>query len=345
MTEVWKVDATSTDLEKTKEIQDAAKLLQEGEVVAFPTETVYGLGANALSNESVAKIFEAKGRPSDNPLIVHISDLEQIDQVICCVPYTARKLTEAFWPGPLTVILPKSEEVAEKVTAGLDTVAVRMPSHPVAQALINAAGVPIAAPSANLSGKPSPTSAGHVLEDMNGRIAGLVDGGPTGVGVESTVVDTTSGQVVLLRPGGITREQLEEVLGDKVIDPSPTDEGGAPKSPGMKYRHYSPKAPVQLVPGGPAEVVELLKTAKTEGKSVGVLATEESAQMYQELADVVSVAGSRDNLATIASGLYNALRNFDHYQLDIIYSETFPAEGIGEAIMNRLTKASGSEPK
>jgi L-threonylcarbamoyladenylate synthase len=343
MTEVWKVDATSADLKNTKEIQDAAKMLQEGEVVAFPTETVYGLGANALSEEAVAKIYEAKGRPSDNPLIIHISNLEQIDEVICCMPYTARKLTDVFWPGPLTVILPKSEDLNYKVTGGLETVAVRMPDHPISKALIEVAGVPIAAPSANLSGKPSPTEAGHVLEDMDGRVAGIVDGGPTGVGVESTVIDTTSGQVVLLRPGSITRAQLEEVLGDKVIDPSPADSEGAPKSPGMKYRHYSPQAPLQLVPGGPEELQKLITAAKAEGKAVGVLATEESAPAYRELADVVSVAGERSNLETVAHSLYNALRNFDHFELDVIYSEVFPAEGIGEAIMNRLTKAAGSK--
>ncbi|MGV3488730.1 MAG: L-threonylcarbamoyladenylate synthase [Tuberibacillus sp.] len=342
-TKVWKIDADRPNLAASKDIEEAAAFIRDGELVAFPTETVYGLGANALSEEAVKKIYEAKGRPSDNPLIVHISELDQMKRIAREVPDAAEKLIKAFWPGPLTVIVPVSDAVAETVTAGLDTVGIRMPSHPVSQALITAAGVPIAAPSANLSGKPSPTEAEHVYEDMNGRIAGILDGGPTGVGVESTVVDTTSEPVTILRPGGITREQLESVLGEVSSDPALTQKDAAPRAPGMKYRHYSPKAPVQLVPAGLAEMKNLVAEAKSEGKSVGVLITEENADEFRNMADVISVVGNRTNLETVAQGLYNALRRFDHYNIDIIFSETFPAEGIGEAIMNRLSKAAGGK--
>ncbi|WP_027724004.1 L-threonylcarbamoyladenylate synthase [Tuberibacillus calidus] len=342
LTKIWRVDPTAGNLEENAGIQEAATYIRDGEVIAFPTETVYGLGANALSDNAVKKIYEAKGRPSDNPLIVHISDFQQAERVARSIPDAAEKLMKAFWPGPLTVIVPAADAVAKTVTAGLKTVGLRMPKHPVARALISAAGVPIAAPSANLSGKPSPTEASHVYEDMNGRIAGILDGGPAGVGVESTVVDTTQDLVTILRPGGITREQLEAVLGKVASDPALKDKKAQPKAPGMKYRHYSPKAPVELVSGGLQELKQAVARAKETGLTVGVLTTTENANVFKNLADVISVAGTRADLATVAQGLFHALRRFDHYDLDIIFSETFPAEGIGEAIMNRLNKAAGS---
>ncbi|MED4163311.1 L-threonylcarbamoyladenylate synthase, partial [Halalkalibacterium halodurans] len=243
----WIVDNNQHINKNSNEIKEAALWIKKGELVALPTETVYGLGANALSDEAVQKIFIAKGRPSDNPLIVHISRKEQLLRLVSHIPDSANLLINAFWPGPLTIIFPKGEEVSTVVTAGLDTVAVRMPSHPVAQALIEAANVPIAAPSANRSGKPSPTSAAHVLADLRGKIAGVVDGGPTAEGVESTVIDCTTTPPILYRPGGVTREQLEAVLGPIRIDPALLGNAEQPKSPGMKYTHYAPEGELTLV--------------------------------------------------------------------------------------------------
>lgn len=222
-------------------------------MVAFPTETVYGLGANALSDEAVNKIYEAKGRPSDNPLIVHISKMEDVDKYVEEIPEQAKKLMNAFWPGPLTVILKVKQGIlSNKVTAGLPTVGIRMPNHPVALALIEASGLPIAAPSANLSGKPSPTKFQHVYKDLNGKISGIVDGGETGVGVESTVIDCTEPIPVILRPGGTTREEIEGIIGSVGMDRQVKEEVEKPKSPGMKYTHYAPAAPMYLVDGSSA---------------------------------------------------------------------------------------------
>ncbi|WP_099360894.1 L-threonylcarbamoyladenylate synthase [Fredinandcohnia onubensis] len=339
-TKQWVVDKHEQNLESYPQIKEAAELLQENEVVAFPTETVYGLGANALSDEAVAKIYAAKGRPSDNPLIVHISTMEQLHIIAQDISGQAERLIEEFWPGPLTLVLKKKENaVASKVTAGLETVAVRMPSHPVALALIAATGLPLAAPSANLSGKPSPTLAKHVADDLTGKIAGVLDGGATGVGLESTVLDCSGEVPIILRPGGVTKEQLEEVCGVVEVDQAILKEDEAPKSPGMKYKHYAPTAPLTIVNGSMEFIQSLVKEKQAEGLKVGVLTTTEREKNYS--ADKIIACGSREDLETVANRLYDVLRLFDESNVDVIFSESFPSEGIGQAIMNRLTKAAG----
>lgn len=338
---MWVVDNVVERKKYYPQLQEAAKLLRENEAIAFPTETVYGLGANAMNDEAIAKIFEAKGRPSDNPLIVHIGTKSQLDGIVKEIPPVAEKLMEHFWPGPLTIILPRKEGISEKVTAGLHTVGVRMPDHPVALALIEEANVPVAAPSANRSGRPSPTLASHVYEDLNEKIAGIVDGGATGVGVESTVIDCTSAVPTILRPGGITKEQLEAVIGTVSLDPALKDEKEKPKSPGMKYTHYAPKAPLSIVEGSREFIQRLVDEKKEEGFKVGVLTTEEYQHVYN--ADVVLSCGVRSDLASVATKLYDVLRTFDASEVDVIFSESFPNEGIGNAIMNRLTKAAGHQ--
>lgn len=352
-TKVWSVDNNVENavenLRSCTQIVDAAQLLREDHAVAFPTETVYGLGANALSNAAVEKIFAAKGRPSDNPLIVHIATMEQLPTVAAAIPPKAQRLIEAFWPGPLTIILPKTDQVASLVTAGLDSVGVRMPDHPVALALIAAAGLPIAAPSANRSGRPSPTTAAHVLADLEGRVAGVVDGGATGVGVESTVIDVTVEPPVILRPGGVTREQLEEVIGPVEMDPS--FQAGAsetPRAPGMKYTHYAPEGEMWLAAGDDAirvreKMADMLREAKQHGRKTGVLATAETVDYWRAHpdADVVLSVGSRTNLGEVAQRLYAVLREFDRHQVQFIAGETFPRDGLGMAVMNRLEKAAG----
>ncbi|MCM3668780.1 L-threonylcarbamoyladenylate synthase [Mesobacillus maritimus] len=340
LTKLWKVDKNVDNLITYPQIRQAATLLMENHVVALPTETVYGLGGNAESDDAVAKIFAAKGRPSDNPLIIHIANQAQLANIVREIPEMANQLMEAFWPGPLTLIFNKQDgKLSEKATAGLSTVAVRMPDHPVALALIEASGLPIAAPSANLSGRPSPTTAGHVYDDLDGRIAGIVDGGPTGVGVESTVVDCTGDVPVILRPGGITKEQLEAVVGEVSTDPALADPEQAPKSPGMKYRHYSPNAPLYLVDGEVEDIQQLVDEKRAEGLKVGVMTTEENRERYQ--ADVIYPCGRRAQLESVAEALYDTLRAFNESNVDIIYGEIFPETGVGVAVMNRLTKASG----
>ncbi|MCC3356246.1 L-threonylcarbamoyladenylate synthase [Bacillus sp. REN16] len=339
-TKRWVVDKHQQNLESYPQIEEAARLLRKNEVVAFPTETVYGLGANALSDEAVAKIYEAKGRPSDNPLIVHISTIGQLHKIVQDIPKQAERLIEKFWPGPLTLVLKRKENAVSKiVTAGLETVAVRMPSHPVALALIAASGLPLAAPSANTSGKPSPTLANHVADDLTGKIAGILDGGATGVGLESTVLDCTGEVPVILRPGGVTKEQLEEVCGVIEVDKAILTEGEAPKSPGMKYKHYAPTAPLTIVNGRVEFIQSLVTEKQNDGLKVGVLTTAERENHYE--ADKIIACGSREDLESVASRLYDVLRLFDESGVDIIYSESFPNEGIGQAIMNRLTKAAG----
>jgi L-threonylcarbamoyladenylate synthase len=340
-TRFWTVDKNVDKLQSYPQIIQAAKMLTENEVVAFPTETVYGLGANAKSDQAARKIYEAKGRPGDNPLIVHISSRDQLDDIVKSVPPVAEKLMESFWPGPLTIIFEKKQDVlSEIVTAGLDTVAVRMPDHPVALNLIEASRLPIAAPSANTSGRPSPTTAEHVADDLEGKIAGIVDGGPTGVGVESTVLDCTEEVPVILRPGGVTHEQLEAVIGLVRHDASLKDKQAAPKAPGMKYTHYAPKSPFILVDGEPSFIQKIIDEKKAEGLKVGVFAAEEHKDMFQ--ADHVLAPGGYRDLPAVATGLYDCLRKFDQLDVDIIYGEVFPATGIGEAIMNRLMKAAGN---
>jgi len=337
-TKLWVVDKNDLNGSSYPHVKEAALLLRNNEVVAFPTETVYGLGANATSDTAVNKIFEAKGRPSDNPLIVHISNRKQLDDIAHEIPEIVDTLIEHFWPGPLTLVLrKKATYISERVTAGLETVAVRMPDHLVALAILEEAEIPVAAPSANLSGRPSPTTAGHVLNDLNGRISGIVDGGSTGVGLESTVLDCTEEIPVILRPGGITKEQLEIVCGQVSVDEALLKEGQAPKSPGMKYKHYSPKAPVTIIEGSQQFIQEVIKKKQSEGFKVGVLTTQEREGLYN--ADKVVICGSRTNLKKVATGLYDALRAFDESDIDYIFSESFPQEGIGVAIMNRLLKA------
>jgi L-threonylcarbamoyladenylate synthase len=341
-TKVWKVDKYVDNLENNPQIVDAAHFLKENEVVALPTETVYGLGGNAESDEAVAKIFAAKGRPSDNPLIIHIAEREQIHSFVSEIPEKAKVLMDAFWPGPLTIIFKKKEgALSAKATAGLASVGVRMPDHPVALALLKTCGLPIAAPSANSSGKPSPTKAEHVLEDLQGKIAGVVDGGATGVGVESTVIDCTEATPVILRPGGVTKEQLEAVIGDVHIDPALTSNASKPKAPGMKYQHYAPNAPLYLVEGSGQFLQVLVNEKKKEGFKVGVLTTEENVGEYQS--DIVIACGKRSVPDTVAAALYDTLRAFNHKKVDIIYSEVFPSTGVGHAIMNRLQKAAGNK--
>ncbi|MBM7662448.1 L-threonylcarbamoyladenylate synthase [Bacillus mesophilus] len=341
-TKKWVVDMVDNLSTSCPQIKEAAQLLRENEVVAFPTETVYGLGGNATSTEAVDKIFKAKGRPSDNPLIVHIADEEQLKDLVTDITETAKKLIDLYWPGPLTLILPaKVGAVSESVTAGLSTVAVRMPDHPVALALLKETGLPLAAPSANLSGKPSPTSANHVWNDLCGRIAGLVDGGVTGVGVESTVVDCTEEIPIVLRPGGITKEQIVQAVGKVGMDPALQKQDETPKSPGMKYTHYAPNAPLFIVKGSTSFLQTLVDVEMKEGKRVGILATDETVNNYR--ANVKLSCGSRTNLSTVANRLYEALRGFDEAELDLIYSESFSTVGIGEAIMNRLEKAAGHQ--
>ncbi|WP_335871466.1 L-threonylcarbamoyladenylate synthase [Bacillus sp. 2205SS5-2] len=339
-TKRWNVDTFVDKFIFYPQIVEAAQILRENDVVAFPTETVYGLGANALNNEAVSKIFTAKGRPNDNPLIVHIAKREQLDELVKQVPFAAEKLIEAFWPGPLAIILPvKAGVLSEKVTAGLETVAVRMPDHPIALSLIEAADVPVAAPSANSSGKPSPTTAQHVLDDLFGKIAGVVDGGETGVGVESTVVDCTTDIPTVLRPGGITMEQLEEVVGEITVDPSLQEGKGTPKSPGMKYTHYAPDAPLLLFEGDQEALQQAVNDLRAQGKKVGVLGTEETTETLEGAFGIS--CGNRSNPQTVAQKLYHTLRLFNEVDVDIILAEVFSKEGVGLAIMNRLEKAAG----
>jgi L-threonylcarbamoyladenylate synthase len=341
-TKVWKVDKYVDNLENNPQVVDAANFLRDNEVVALPTETVYGLGGNAESDLAVGKIFAAKGRPSDNPLIIHIAEKKQLSTFVTEVPDKAEVLMDAFWPGPLTIIFKKKKGVlAETATAGLSTVAVRMPDHPVALALLKSCGLPIAAPSANSSGKPSPTKAQHVMDDLNGKIAGVIDGGATGIGVESTVIDCTEAIPVILRPGGVTKEQLEAVLGEVRVDAALTDEAARPKAPGMKYQHYAPNAPLFMVSGTTKFLQRLIEEKRMEGLRVGVLTTEEQADVYE--ADVALACGKRADLETVAAALYDTLRRFNLEKVDVIYSEIFPNEGVGNAIMNRLQKAAGNK--
>ncbi len=339
-----------TKIAKIKDLSDpdllwAAELIKKGEIVAFPTETVYGLGADALDPQAVKKIYVAKGRPSDNPLIVHIASVEQLYEVAAAVPETAELLAERFWPGPLTMILPKSEKIPPEITAGLDTVAIRMPNHPVALELIRKSGLPIAAPSANLSGKPSPTSAKHVAKDLYGRIALILDGGETIVGLESTVLDLCGAIPTVLRPGGVTAEELRDVLGDVRIAAEISDNDEKPRSPGMKYTHYKPAADVLLFEGPAARVAEkmngMIARYKQQGRKAGLLVTSELAAMLDAGSCEIRLMGSRDDLPGIAANIFALLREFDETDVDIILAEGLPGQDIGMAIMNRLSKASG----
>ena len=344
--ETKRITVTDSDRIKEEELEEAARILREGGLVAFPTETVYGLGANALDEEAAKKIYAAKGRPSDNPLIAHISSPEELKPLAAEIPDMAKKLMDCYWPGPMTLVFKKTDLVPYGTTGGLDTVAVRMPSDPVAKTLIRLAGVPIAAPSANSSGRPSPTTADHVWQDMEGKIDMIVDGGPAGIGLESTIIDVTGPVAMILRPGAITIEMVRETLGEAEMDPAilgPMKEGEHPKAPGMKYRHYAPKAPLTLVEGEMDQVVKtinrLAREALKEGKKVGIICTDETRTCYP--AGMIQSIGIRAKEETVAHNLYAVLREFDDLGADVIYSESFPGDQIGQAIMNRLTKAAG----
>ena len=344
--ETKRIQVLDSDRIKEEELKEAAQILREGGLVAFPTETVYGLGANALDEEAAKKIYAAKGRPSDNPLIAHISSPEELEPLVLEIPDMAKKLMDLYWPGPLTMVFKKKAIVPYGTTGGLDTVAVRMPSDPVARTLIRLAGVPVAAPSANSSGRPSPTTADHVWQDMAGKIEMIVDGGPVGIGLESTIVDVTGPVAMILRPGAITVEMVREALGEAQIDPAimgPMKDGEHPKAPGMKYRHYAPKAPLTLVEGEMEQVVRtinrLAKEALKEGKKVGIICTDETRSCYP--AGMIQSIGIRAREETVAHNLYAVLREFDDLGADVIYSESFPDDQMGQAIMNRLTKAAG----
>jgi L-threonylcarbamoyladenylate synthase len=328
-------------------IKEAVNLLLAGEVVAFPTETVYGLGCNALDNKAVEKVFAAKGRPSDNPLIVHISNIEQIKPLVREIPDIALKLADKFWPGPLTMVFLSSGKAASSVTAGLDTIAVRMPAHAVALEIISKSAIPIAAPSANRSGRPSPTDASHVYEDLNGKIPLIIDAGKTDIGLESTVLDLTRSVPVILRPGGITAEMLNEVLGEVLIDESvlnAVDFDHAVASPGMKHTHYAPQAEMMVVSGESGAVVRKIKSMAEDfslsGKRVGILATSETAAEYKEKFCVLT-PGSRLEPHVYASSFFAKLREFDALSVDIILAEGLSTKDEGLAIMNRMLKAAG----
>ena len=327
-------------------IQIVADIVRRGGLVAFPTETVYGLGADALNPEAVLALFAAKKRPLDNPPIVHVADLKEVGRLVLEVPTKAKVLMEKFWPGPLTLIFKRSNLVPKETVAGLDTVAIRMPKHNVALELISQSGCPIAAPSANLAGKPSPTTAQHVYEDLNGRIDAILDGGATKIGVESTVVDLSVDPPLLLRPGGTPFEALQKALGDLKLHPFVEAEQELSleqiRSPGMKHKHYAPKAKLILVegkiPAVTAKIKALAEFCKLEGKKVGILTTDETQTCYH--ADVVKSLGSRSNLATVAQSLFRLLREVDAENVDVIIAEGFSSEGLGLAVMNRLRKAS-----
>ncbi len=330
-----------------KVIEKAGEILKNGGLVAFPTETVYGLGADALNEKAAEKIYAAKGRPSDNPLIIHITNMDALERIVTGIPEEARKVADAFWPGPLTMIFDKAGIVPYGTTGGLDTVAVRMPDHPAARAVIDAGGGYIAAPSANTSGRPSPTRAEHVAEDLSGRIEMILDAGPVEIGVESTILDMTVTPPMILRPGAVTREMLEDLIGEVAVDSTlgNADSKEAPKAPGMKYRHYAPKASLVVVEGPPEKVAGWISSQavrmRQEGKKVGIIATEETRASYPDVD--VKVAGTRADESTVAGSLYGILREFDADGVDAIYSEAFDPEGIGTAVMNRLLKAAGHQ--
>ncbi|HOJ10056.1 MAG TPA: L-threonylcarbamoyladenylate synthase [Clostridiales bacterium] len=349
-TEILKIDAHNICMDKLKY---AADIIKNGGLVAFPTETVYGLGANALQKGAIKKIFEAKGRPSDNPLIVHIADIAALEELAVEPPSVWQKLAGKFWPGPLTLIFKKSPVIPSEITAGLDTVAVRMPAHPIALALIEESSLPIAAPSANSSGRPSPTLASHVIEDLDGKIDLIIDGGSANIGLESTVLDITSNPPLILRPGGLTLEQLRIELPDVELDPAISSKDSMagnnnlkefiPKSPGLKYKHYSPKAQLIIVEGSMDKVVcrinELSKKMINEGKKIGVLSTDHTKPLYKS--SVVMSLGDRSSPDTIASNLFLSFREMDRQDVDVIFAEAIDKNGLGLAIMNRMKKAAG----
>ncbi|KAB3530884.1 L-threonylcarbamoyladenylate synthase [Alkaliphilus serpentinus] len=338
------IEISCENLDRGK-LNYCGEVLKGGGTVVFPTETVYGLGANAIYEKAVEKIFKAKGRPSDNPLIVHVTGEEDVIPLVKAIPPKAKEVMDAFWPGPLTIIMEKSSRVPYNVTAGLNTVAIRYPAHPIAKALIEAAGVPIAAPSANISGKPSPTKASHVIDDLDGRVDVIIAGGDCSVGLESTVLDMTTDIPTILRPGGVTKEELEGVLGRVEMDPSLLTGvlDISPKSPGMKYTHYSPKAEVVVYAGEDESVVKAISNKANElmanGKEVGIICTNETQHRYKK--GIIKPLGSKKDMKTIAAKLFSTLREFDETKVDIILAEALEEVELGQAIMNRLVKAAG----
>lgn len=363
-------DISEEDMEK---LNEAGEILRNGGLVAFPTETVYGLGGNALLKKASKDIYAAKGRPSDNPLIVHISDMDELPQLVETVPEMAAKLADSFWPGPLTMVMRKSDIVPYETTGGLDTVAVRMPEHKVANMLIKLSGVPVAAPSANISGRPSPTTAAHCIEDLSGRIEAIVDGGASSIGVESTIVDLSGEDPVLLRPGAVTLEMLRACLSrDVLLDPAlekPLDKDIRPKAPGMKYRHYAPKAPMIIIQTEYKEdlfdqekdltkltdcAIKNIEEKCSEGLKTGIICSDETKEIYmheiynkegrlhkyRNTIEIMS-AGSRMDEITIAHNLFAVLRDMDEKSVDFIVAEGISQKKLGYAIMNRMKKAAG----
>lgn len=343
-TKIVKIDENHID---AKVIEEAGEIIKRGGLVAFPTETVYGLGGDALNESSSAKIYAAKGRPSDNPLIVHITNMDALPEIVREIPREARLLADRYWPGPLTMIFYKSAVVPYATTGGLETVAVRMPSHKTARALIDAAGGYVAAPSANRSGRPSPTVARYVEEDLEGRVEMIIDGGEVNIGLESTIIDLTGDCPTILRPGYITEDMLKEAVGRVDIDRTIIDNDSkqAPKAPGMKYRHYAPKGDLTIIEGEPDHVVDYindkLSQLQKKGIKTGVIATDETAERY--LGSDVKSAGKREDEEAIAKHLFRILREFDDDDTEVMFAESFPSEGIGQAIMNRLLKAAGHQ--
>ncbi|GKX30616.1 threonylcarbamoyl-AMP synthase [Vallitalea longa] len=328
-------------------IVEAAEILKKGQLVAFPTETVYGIGANALDINAVEKIYKAKGRPSDNPLIVHVADKEDVKRYVLNINSTAQKLMDEFWPGPLTLIFEKKDIIPDKITGGLSTVAIRMPSHVIARNIIRSSGLPIAAPSANVSGKPSPTKAEHVINDLSGKVDMIVDGGFCKIGLESTVVDVSESVPTILRPGGVTKEMLEDVIGLVKVDPAikSNNKDIVPKAPGMKYRHYAPNADLTIFKGETHNVIShinnLVSMEEEKGTKVGIIATKQTQNDF-ECVNIINI-GDKKNPKEIAANLFKVLRDFDDMNVDVIYCEAFSIKDIGTATMNRLMKAAGNK--
>ena len=330
-----------TEVIRENRIDEAANAIKEGKLVVFPTETVYGLGANALDEEAVKNIFAAKGRPSDNPLIVHIADVQQLEKLVREIPEYAQSLINAFWPGPLTLVMKKSDLVPEIITSGLDTVAIRMPNHALALKLIELSGVPIAAPSANISGRPSPTSEDHVIEDLGGRVDYILLGGDTSVGLESTVLDISGGIPQILRPGYITYDDILKITGCLKYDSHLSDKNIAPKSPGMKYKHYSPKAEVIIIEGKYVrrKITSMINDYTAEGIKVGLMGTDALLKDFKGVA--CCSLGDARKISEVGNRLFRCLRDLDQQKVDVILTESFNREGLGVAIMNRLEKAAG----
>ncbi|WP_353093707.1 L-threonylcarbamoyladenylate synthase [Tissierella praeacuta] len=343
-TKIVKIDKNNVDKDL---ISEAVNIIKNSGIVAFPTETVYGLGANGFDESAIKKIFEAKGRPQDNPLILHVHSMEKVEELVEEVPDIARKCMEEFWPGPLTILFRRSNNVPDMITAGLDTVAIRMPEHRIALELIKMSDVPIAAPSANTSGRPSPTSADHVIEDLMNKVDMIIDGGDTGIGLESTVLDLSGDSPMILRPGGVTKEQLQRIIPNVTIDSAiiKENENIIPKSPGQKYRHYAPKSDMMVFSGDVEKIVENIVEKTKEyinsGKRVGVICTEETKKFYKD--GLIISIGSRQNKETIAHNLFNTLRSFDEKNVDIILAEGVELSDLGIAIMNRMMKAAAGK--